>query len=134
MRREKGGERTQSGRDSVTVSEKDDRTRTDSRYVAQTANLLTQEYAYGTLRNICRGLEREIETISRVITALELRTHSEGVHIKSQRSQRKHEPEGDPDTVRRPVRDALSRHQVARHQTAENRESRRQGRVGRERG
>jgi hypothetical protein len=56
-----------------TVSDKDDATRTDLRYIRLNADLETADYKYTMLKAIAEGLYRDIESISRAITGLEQR-------------------------------------------------------------
>lgn len=56
---------------SKTTKDKDDEARTDARYVQTNTDYETAEYRYKRVSAVCRGLEREIDTISRAQTALE---------------------------------------------------------------
>lgn len=75
VRREKRG----------TVSDKNDATITDVRYIEANAYYETCDYKHRKLKAVCDGLYREIETISRAITALEQRKHAEGHYIVGER-------------------------------------------------
>lgn len=63
---------------SGTVSDKDDHTRTDIRYVNVDADFECEDHKYGLLEGLVRGLERNIETISRNITVMDQRLGVEG--------------------------------------------------------
>lgn len=82
IRREKGDERT--------VSDKDDATRTDLRYIRLNADLETADYKYNMLKAIAEGLYRDIETISRAMTGLSDRFNSEGHRYTGERVANKH--------------------------------------------
>jgi hypothetical protein len=77
IRREKTLERT--------VSDKDDATRTDLRYIQLNARLETADYKYNMLKAISEGLYRDIETISRAITCLEHKYNAEGHRFTGER-------------------------------------------------
>ena len=61
-----------------TVSDKDDETRTDIRYVNVDAEFECEDHKHGLLDGIVRGLERNTETISRNITVMDQRLGVEG--------------------------------------------------------
>jgi len=61
-----------------TVSDKDDQARVDSRYVELNSGYETAAYRASKLKAIVDGLNREIETVSRAITALADRGETEG--------------------------------------------------------
>jgi hypothetical protein len=63
---------------SGTVSDKDDHTRTDVRYMNVDADFEYTDAKLGLLEGIVRGLERDIETISRAITVMDQRLGVEG--------------------------------------------------------
>lgn len=63
---------------SGTVSDKDDNTRTDIRYMNVDADFEYTDAKLGLLEGIVRGLERDIETISRAITVMDQRLGVEG--------------------------------------------------------
>jgi hypothetical protein len=77
IRREKIAEKT--------VSDKDDATRTDMRYIRLNADLETADYKYTMLKAISEGLYRDIETISRAITGLEHRNNIDGHRYTGER-------------------------------------------------
>jgi len=77
IRREKSAEKT--------VSDKDDATRTDLRYIKLNADLETAEYKYTMLKAITEGLYRDIETISRVITGCEHNSNVDGHRYTGER-------------------------------------------------
>lgn len=64
-----------------TVSDKDNATRTDVRYVEANAHYETCDYKYRKLKAICEGLMREIDTLSRAISALSDRKYVEGQQV-----------------------------------------------------
>ena len=82
IRREKGTEKT--------VSDKDDATRTDLRYIKLNADLETADYKYNMLKAISEGLYRDIETISRAITGIEHKFNAEGHRYTGERVANKH--------------------------------------------
>ena len=71
--------------DAGTVSDKDDATRTDLRYIKLNAALETADYKYNMLKAISEGLYRDIETISRAITGLSDRFNNEGHRYTGER-------------------------------------------------
>jgi hypothetical protein len=74
-----------------TVSDKDNGTRVDSRYVAINTEYEKLEYKYRHLAAVCKSLEREIDTISRAQSALEQRNHGEGSRVSGERTGRRME-------------------------------------------
>ena len=68
-----------------TVQDKNDRTRTDQRFIDANARYETCFYKHGKIKSICDALEREIDTLSRAITALEQRTKVEGAQVSGER-------------------------------------------------
>lgn len=64
-----------------TVSDKDNQTRTDTRYIEANALYETCDFKARKIKAICDGLMREIDTLSRAITALEQRRNSEGRQV-----------------------------------------------------
>jgi hypothetical protein len=77
IRREKINEKT--------VSDKDDATRTDLRYIKLNADLETADYKFTMLKAITEGLYRDIETISRVITGCEHKSNVDGHRYTGER-------------------------------------------------
>lgn len=63
---------------SGTVSDKDDLTRVDIRYMNVDADFEFSDAKLGLLEGIVRGLERDIDTISRAITVMDQRLGVEG--------------------------------------------------------
>jgi hypothetical protein len=76
--------RTKSG----TVSDKDDATRLDKRYIEVDARFEFRDSQYRLLVGIVEGLKRDIETISRAASVLESRTGAEGKGVGLDRKSR----------------------------------------------
>ena len=68
-----------------TVSDKNDATRTDMRYVQANTAYETADYMYNMVKGITEGLYREIETISRAISGLEQKFSAEGHRYSGER-------------------------------------------------
>jgi len=69
-----------------TTKDKDDEVTSDGRFVAVNANFEILDYKFKKLTAICKGLEREIDTISRSQSALEQRTGAHGHVVAGERS------------------------------------------------
>jgi len=81
-----------------TVADKDDDTRVDSRYMQQDAHYEYSDTKARLLEGIVDGLKRDIETVSRSMTALEGRQGVEGRSAGVERKGRQH---GRPDVLGR---------------------------------
>ena len=68
-----------------TVSDKNDATRTDLRYIQANAAYETADYMYNLIKAMSEGMHREIETISRSIAGLEQKFNIEGHRYSSER-------------------------------------------------
>ena len=68
-----------------TVSDKNDATRTDMRYVQANTAYETADYRFKMIKGITEGLYREIETISRVIAGQEQKFSAEGHRFTGER-------------------------------------------------
>jgi len=71
---------------SKTSKDKDDEARTDARYVQANTDFETADYRHKRVSAVCRGLEREIETISRAQSALEKRVNGFGKTVSGERA------------------------------------------------
>ena len=63
------------------VADKDNETRCDARYVEAASRFETCDYKYRRIKAICDGLLREVETISRAMTAREQMVKADGAQI-----------------------------------------------------
>jgi hypothetical protein len=69
-----------------TKQDKDDETRTDARYVEANTKYEALEYIHKRISSVCKGLEREIDTISRAQSALENKGKTYGQNLGGERS------------------------------------------------
>lgn len=69
-----------------TTKDKDDETRVDARYIQVSTEFETADYRHKVVSAVCRGLEREIDTISRAQSALEKRFGGYGKHVGGERA------------------------------------------------
>jgi hypothetical protein len=74
-----------------TVSDKDDATRCDSRYQDAQAKYEHYDTMVRMLTGMVKGLDREIDTISRAVTVMELRQGVEGKGVGARRKAQQHE-------------------------------------------
>jgi hypothetical protein len=92
-----------------TVSDKDDHTRTDSRYMNVDADFEYGDAKLGLLEGIVRGLERDIDTISRAITVMDQRLGVEGRGAAASRRRRDESGGGGQFQTARRGKDVLSK-------------------------